>query len=1067
VSTPDFTGSGRSHRRAPGPAGRPRDDSPRGDVYGGNGYGAAGYGPGGHRAENGYPRRDRQPEAGYGRGDGQPGGSGRPGGNGYDRPPSPRRGDEDERYGLRGASGGGRREAYGRPGDSYGSNGGSHRAARGGRRGDDYSRRDDSYGGPSNGGASSSRAPYAGDRGYGRAGAGVREDTGRRGGDYGSGRPGAGYGDAPRGSRGRDGYGRATETGYGPRADGDWDEDAGHGHARGLSRARFRRSGRDEYDAGGGNGDGGGRGGRGGRGGPRRPKRKGDWWRHWTWKKAVAIVLASGGAVVVAVAVWIGVAYANTAIPTDVSQMAAQQASTVYFSDGKTVVGRFGTVDRQVLTYNQIPAQLRNAVLAAEDRNFYNEGGISPTGIMRAAYEDVTGSGDALQGGSTITQQFVRNYYASIGTEQTVSRKIKEIFVAVKLAREKSKAWILTQYLNTIYFGDGAYGVQAAAKTFFGKPVSELSVAQDAMIAAMLNAPGQFDPTPGSAGYQTLVARWKYVVQGMVDMHNLSPQQAAAQKFPKVVSDHQQSDGWTGYNGYIMQAVENELESLYHYKPNQIDNGGLHIVTTFSKPMMNSLYATVDSEEHQMAEAGPDAKLPSYAHVGAVLEDPGTGAIVAMYSGPSYSQSTAKCKKDDCTWDMAMENREQVGSSFKPYVLSAARAQGMSVKTSILDGTSPLCVPGDTYPDVTSVPATSPGQSGCPSSPDGWHAFTNDEGDGASGPVSVVTATAQSLNTAYTDLTHRVGTQNVINMAKNFGVNTGSYLKGGSGLQNMVGQVGLALGTAALTVEEQANMFATLADNGEYNTPHVIQQITNEQSATVVSRVTHHEVLTPDENSDVDYALSQTTINGTGTNAEMSDGRPMIGKTGTTSTAQSAFFLGAIPQYSLSVGIFTNNQNASTSAGAQTLNNLGGLGGYGGDWPALIWHSFAQKEFLQLPVKQFAAPDYGGTTWNLMGAGYQQTTRKPHPSTSQSSPPHPNPTPSCTPSPLNNNCQGGTPPPSTSPPVTSSPPPTCPPWRKHCTPSSPLTQSTSQPALQPNGVPAADRVRAVPLSRGG
>jgi membrane peptidoglycan carboxypeptidase len=1052
VST-DFTGSGRSHRRAPGPAGRPRDDSPRGDVYGGNGYSAGGYGPDGDRADNGYAGHGRQPEDGYGRGGAtRSGGNGRPAGNGYDRPPSPRRGDEADRFGLRADSGGGRREAYGRPDDSYGGNGGSHRATRGGRqdsgrRGDDYSRRDDPYG-----------------RGYGRAGTGVREDTvgtgtGRRGDDYRSTRRGAGYGGTAGGSRVReDGYGRANGAGYGPGGDGYWDED--DGRARGLSRVRasFRRSGRDEYGAGGG-----GKGG--GRGGPRRPKRKGDWWRHWTWKKAVAVVLAAGGALVVAVAVAIGVAYANTSIPTDVSQMAAQQASTVYFSDGKTVVGRFGTVDRQVLPYNEIPAQLRNAVLAAEDRNFYNEGGISPTGILRAAYDDATSSGDALQGGSTITQQFVRNYYASIGTEQTVSRKIKEIFVAVKLAREKSKAWILTQYLNTIYFGDGAYGVQAAAETFFGKPVGKLNVAQDAMIAAMLNAPGQFDPTPGSAGYQTLVARWKYVLQGMVVMHNLSPQQAAAQKFPAVTSDRQETSGWTGYNGYIMQAVYNELKNLYGYSPGEIDNGGLHVVTTFSKSMMNSLYATVDEEERAMAAAGPDAKLPSYAHVGAVLENPSNGAILAMYSGPSYSQSTAKCKKDDCTWDMAMENREQVGSSFKPYVLSAARAQGMSVKTSILDGTSPLCVPADTYPNVYSVPATGPGESGCPSTPYGWHQFTNDEGDGASGPQTVVNATAQSLNTAYTDLTHRVGTQNVINMAKSYGVNTGSYLQGGSGLQNMVGQVGLALGTAALTVEEQANMFATLANNGEYNTPHVIQQITNEQGATVASKITHHEVLTPAENSDVDYALSQTTISGTGTNAEMSDGRPMIGKTGTTSTAQSAFFLGAIPQYSLTVGIFTNNQNASTAAGAQTLNNLGGLGGYGGDWPAIIWHTFAQKEFLHLPVEQFAAPDLGGTSWNLMGPGAGQTTTKPNPATSQSSPPHPNP--SCTPSPLNNNCHGGTPPPTTSPPPSTSPPPTCPPWKKHCSPSSPLSQSANQPALQPSGVPAADRVSAVPLSRGG
>ncbi|MGH3158528.1 MAG: transglycosylase domain-containing protein, partial [Streptosporangiaceae bacterium] len=364
------------------------------------------------------------------------------------------------------------------------------------------------------------------------AGAGARRGGGGRGDGFGRG----------------DGYDGASGAGYDLREDDDWDEDdlpgAGGRHSaggRGKARAGgllsggllFWRSARDESGAGGG-GKGGGKGGK-------RPKQKGDWWRHWTWKKVVAVMLASGGAVVVAVAAWIGVSYASTPIPTDVSAMAVQQASTVYFSDGKTVVGTFGTVDRQVLTYNQIPAQLRNAVLAAEDRSFYSEGGISPSGIIRAAYEDVTGSGDALQGGSTITEQFVKNYYANVGSDQTISNKIKEIFIAVKLAREKSKAWILTQYLNTIYFGDGAYGVEAAAETYFGKPVGKLDVAQDAMIAAMLNAPGQFDPTPGTTGYSSLVGRWNYVVQGMVTMHNLSAQTAKAQKFPSVVSVHQQT----------------------------------------------------------------------------------------------------------------------------------------------------------------------------------------------------------------------------------------------------------------------------------------------------------------------------------------------------------------------------------------------------------------------------------------------------------------------------------------------------------------------------------------------
>jgi membrane peptidoglycan carboxypeptidase len=920
---------------------------------------------------------------------------------------------------------------------------------RGATRGRSRSRPDDGY------------SP-AGDRGrpagYGQpASRGGDGRSGGRGDGYGRGADGGAGGDGRSGGRG-DGYGRGhgyhSDDGYG-RSD---DYRRGDGYGRGDERGgpagsrrrpgigRRRRSMRygDQERPGGGSGGGGGRGGK-------PAKRKGSWWRHWSWKKVVALALSAVGAVIVAVAVYLGVSYAGTPIPTDVSALALQQSSTVYFSNGKSVVGTFGTTNRHVLTSNQIPAQLKNAVVAAEDRNFYNEGGISPTGIMRALYDNITGSGSSLQGGSTITQQFVRNYYANIGTQQTISRKLKEIYVAIKLAGQKSKDWILTQYLNTVYFGAGAYGVGAAAETYFGQPASDLNVAQDAMIAAMLNAPGAFDPTPGSAGYQPLVARWHYVLQGMVTMGRLTSQQASKQKFPKVVSTQPNSSGWTGYSGYIMQAVQYELLHTYHYSPAEIDNGGLRIVTTFSKPMMNALYATVNQNEALMKASG--AKLPLYAHIGAVLEQPGTGAIVAMYSGPSYSLPAKQCQRVACNVDMALQNREQVGSSFKPYVLATARSQGMNVKTSILDGTSPLCVPGDQYPQQYSVPATSLGQAGCPSTPYGWHAFSNDAGDtGAGGPQSVVYATAQSLNTAYTDLTHRVGTQNVINMAKSFGVNTSAY-PNGSNLQNDVGQVGIALGTAALTVAEQANTFATLAANGQYATPHVIEQITSGTNL-ITAKVTHREVLSPAVASDVNYPLSFDTINGTGTRAAMTDGRPVIGKTGTTETAQSAFFLGAIPQYSLAVGMFTNQQNASTGPHAQSLNGVGGLPGYGGDWPAQIWHAFAEKEFAQLPVENFATPDFGGTAWNLVGAGASLVQPTPHPTLTPSAHPTPTPTPTvtCTPGPLRN-C--GSPPPTS--PV---PAPTCTTGLR-CSPGPPPPGGGNGGTGRPNasGSAAADPAR--------
>ncbi len=657
-------------------------------------------------------------------------------------------------------------------------------------------------------------------------------------------------------------------------------------------------------------------------------------------------------------AIGIAGAYAATPIPAAVSQAALQQNSIVYFSDGKSAVGTFGTTDRQLLTSSQIPAVLRNAVLAAEDRHFYTEGGVSPTGTLRATFNDLTGG--SIQGGSTITQQFVRNYYGDIGTQQTLSRKLREIFVSMKLARQKSKPWILTQYLNTIYLGNGAYGVGAASQRYFGVPASRLSVAQAAALAAIIQSPS-FYPTP--AGQQALIARWHYVLNGMVTMGTLPPEQAATQKFPKFSRIQHLGNGWNGYNGYIMQAIQNELLSTYRYKQSQIDNGGLRIVSTFDKAKMDALYGSVQDNERLMAEGG--RALPPYAHIGAVLEQPSTGAIVAMYSGPGYN--ARHCAKIKCQFDMALQNREQVGSSFKPYVLATARQQGMNVQASVLDGYSPICVPSDSQPMTYAVRVPTPATP-CPLDQVGQDAFnvSNDQGDGSLGPVTVRVATAASLNTAYTDLLHRVGTQKVIDLAQQFGVNTASY-PNGSGLQDMRHQVGIALGQASLTVEEQATMFNTLANDGEYITPHVIQRITQGGMVTT-AKVIRRAVLTPDVTSDVDYSLSfDVRPGGTATNAAMADGREIIGKTGTTNAAQSAFFIGAIPQYTLAVGIFSDTQDGDINH--QSLNLLGGLsgGGYGGDWPSMIWRTFAGHEFAQLPEENFPAPDFGGDAWNMLG----------------------------------------------------------------------------------------------------
>jgi membrane peptidoglycan carboxypeptidase len=820
-------------------------------------------------------------------------------------------GDRGDRHGGYDQGGDGYRQGggYRRPRDGYPQARDSYEPGSGGNRGGGHRRREDSYG-PGDG--NDPRRRNAGRGGPGRDG----RPAGNFPGGYGPARPADRYGTA-----GRAGH---YSGGYGP-------GDAGQGGGRSGGH--------------GGGARGGGRG-----SGPGRGKVKGSWWRRWTWKKALGVTAAGFGGLVLAGVAGISYAYAKTTVPTDVSQAAMQQQSTVYFSDGKTVIGTFGTTNRQLLQYNQIPAVMRDATLAAEDRSFYTEGGVSPRGIMRAAYENVFhggGSSGSLAGGSTITQEFVRNYYSNIGTQQTLTRKIKEIFVAVKVAKEKSKAWILTQYLNTIYLGQGAYGIGAAAETYFGEPASMLNVAQAAMIAAIIQSPSYY-PTP--AGQQALVTRWHYVLNGLVKMGDLTARQAAAEKFPQMISTQQQHNSGDVYDPYILNVVQNELEGVYKYTPAQIDNGGLRIVTTISKPMMDKLYSAVNQNEQQMATDG--GALPWYALVGAELQNPQTGAIVAFYGGRGQNLPAAQCQKYKCDENTAVYAREQVGSSFKPYVLATAVQQGMNVKTSQLDGYSPLWIPPDSQ-QMTYASRTAAGAS------TNWFQEQNDN-NVSYGPMTAANAIAQSSNTAFTDLIHRVGTQNVVNMAKQFGVDTVT-----SGLQADIGHVGMALGQDSLSVNEQDTMLAALDNNGMYHSAHLIEQI-SQGTVAYPLKVNSWQVLTPAQDSQIQYAMSFDTINGTGTAAAMSDGRPIIAKTGTTDNYHSAFFIGAIPQYSLSVGIFTQQQGNTT----QTLNGLGGNvgGGFGGYWPAQIWHTFAESAFAQLPIQQFPAPQFTGQPWNLLSA---------------------------------------------------------------------------------------------------
>ncbi len=885
------------------------------------------------------------------------------------------------------------------PGRASGRYAGGARRAAGAGRGDWAARLSQSAGDLRNrlgmGSRAAGRADYGpGDYGTGEYG---RADYGP--GDYGTGE----YGPGDNGTGRAGGRTALRDPADGFRAEPDL---AGAGQRSQITGRSFGRGGRD----GSGGGDGFGGGGRGG--GSRGPDPRnrlerfadwllyGRWWRHWTWKKALAVCGAAVAAMIALPVLAFLILYATTPLPTAENALLRGATSTVYFSN-RTLLGTFtnGGFSHQILTTQQIPKIMDEAIVAAEDRHFYTEGGISFTGTIRAALNDLFGSGN-LQGASTITEQFAKNYYQSlsnIAASQSITYKIDEVIAAMKIARTKSKSWVLTQYLNTAPFGPTTYGVGAGALQYFNinltKPGANLSVARAAMLAAMPNSPSGQSPYPSSGlAFENLVYRWQYVLHYMVIDGAITQAQAnslcvncALPQAEKVFTRAVQpvppgsTNGWNGYDGYLMEMVQQELHGTYHLTASQIDTGGYRIITTFKPSMVNALARAVNTEKRRMRAAG--VPLPKYDFIGATLIDPQTGAIDAIYGGPGYGASNCN---GVCDLDMA-ESPHPVGSSFKPYVLATAVNEGMNVSTSVLNGYSPLWIPPQTEPMKLS-------QRNQPANTFGWWE-SNTELPGG-GPISVPDAAAVSSDPAFGDLVHRVGVYNVINMAQAFGVGSTPLtyqtpVLTANGTEKYVnndlvamqdtfgpngsdaGAVNITYGQSPVTAVEQASMMATLADDGVFHTPHVIARLTR-GSTTIPLRVTIRRVLSPAAAADEDYALSfdnQPTYPGATAWPNAAWNRPVIGKTGTLgigNTVQDAWFIGAIPQYSLAVGLFTNSSSENLNNLASTL----GMGGaFGGAWPAATWDQFMTTEFGSLPVQHFATPNYVGfTKWVQVAA---------------------------------------------------------------------------------------------------
>jgi membrane peptidoglycan carboxypeptidase len=663
------------------------------------------------------------------------------------------------------------------------------------------------------------------------------------------------------------------------------------------------------------------------------------------------MTLIGAGVFFLALIAIIGVAYAKTAIPNPNSSM-VDQASTLYFSDGKTVLGTYGTsADNRVnVPISQIPMVMQDAVIAAEDRSFRTEPGFSITGTARAALHDVFGSG-GTQGGSTITQELVKNYY--LNDDQTVSRKIKELFLSVKISNKYSKNQILDDYLNAVYMGRGAYGVVAAAKVYFNIPESKLSTMtapQAAVLAASLEDPNYYDPlstTPSEKSYS--VSRYQYVLTNMARDGVVSETEAQSdiKALPKIQPENS-GEEYAGQNGFMISRSISALKSL-GYTDQELQTGGLKIVTTWNAPLQKKAASIVHGYMRQY-------HMPTDTRIGIVVENPTNGELLAAYGGANY----LKREVDDAYYSTA-----QIGSSMKAFVLAAALEQGIGLK-STFNASSPAWI-------------NTNGDRVAPNAP-GAFEYTNDEGNDNQ-TVNLTTAFQRSLNTVFVPLGFKAGTSNVVNVTKAVGLPQNNLVGKDTG--------SFFLGESAFSPLDMASAYGAIANNGTYVEPHSIKQVLNSSGRPVQqglwSNWTKRQAIPSAVVSNMDVAMHAVVEpGGTGTAANI-DGRNIAGKTGTTNNNQAAWFSGFTPgQLVASVGMWTFNDK--THRYGKSMNDIGGLSQVdGGTFPAMIWHDLMSYALNNKSVTNFPTVVPVGTTQPFSSA-IPKPSKSPQPSNSSCPP---------------------------------------------------------------------------------
>jgi penicillin-binding protein 1A len=599
----------------------------------------------------------------------------------------------------------------------------------------------------------------------------------------------------------------------------------------------------------------------------------------------------------------------------------------IYDSKGKRILAVLrGSENRVIVESEDIADVMKHAIVAIEDRRFFEHRGVDLHGILRAVWADIRHK-KIVEGGSTITQQLIKNTY--LRNQRSFGRKLKEAALAWQLERrhgKRSKDWILTAYLNTIYFGNGAYGIQQAAKVYFDHGAKYLTLPEAALLAGIPADPSQYDPVTNPRAAR---ARRNLVLRNMLEFGDISPADyRSAARAPLPRPEDVRLPGTHGPAQYFTNYVKQQLVSTY--RSGKVFGGGFRVRTTINLDLQKIGRDAISKWLND--QNGPSAAL--------VAIRPKDGAVLAMIGGRNYRESQ---------FNLAVQGERQPGSSFKPFVLAAALNQGVSPATTFVS--KPVDIPlGDRI----------------------WPVRNYENSD--LGPITVATATTVSDNSVYAQLTWLVTPRNVKTMAHRLGITS-----------RLNDYFAIGLGAEAVNPLEMARAFSSFANGGRRvdgsligNHPRVIESVVY-RGKEQRNRPVPKQALSEENAGILTSMLQRVVTSGTGKRAALPDGRAIAGKTGTTENYGDAWFVGYTPQLAAAVWVGYPNRLRPM------LTEFHGAAVAGGTYPALIWKSFMERALAKQPHESFpsAAIPYGvprrvalRTNRWLLDNGYCKVTRE-------------------------------------------------------------------------------------------